>query len=374
MKRHEVQPVGKKVRIFLRDGSRNWHACWCQDGKERVRSLKTAVHKEALKAALKLDERLAEGTLALEGATGLDQGLVDRYLGFLESENRSPRTLKRYRPELERFVKFCNEQQRVREIRSLAQRHLDAYRAQRKTDGCAESTRYHESILVVQFGNYLVRSGWVEKNPFAGHGIVKPRPAPQACFSVAQVEAILVACKEPTRSIYEVLAFTGMRVGEAKHLTWDDVYWDRNLLHVRPKEGWETKNHKDRLIPMHDRVRSLLERLPRRHRWILTAGKSGKFPNGGGQISERHLLEKLKRILDRLGIEGCVHSFRHFFASHCADRGVPPMQLLTWLGHSSLKMLQRYYHQDELESRQAMAKLVGSGEPGVAQPEQLKQG
>ena len=362
MKRHNVQQAGK-VRIFLRDGSQYWHAVWCQDGKEHVQSLRTRNLKEALKKALALDEKLGQGSIEPQQKPPALDKAVEEYLTFLASENRAPRTLKRYKPELARWVKFCNEECRVTRVAQLTKRHLDLYRARRKEEGCAEATRYHESILVVQFGNYLERAGFVERNPFSALHIKRPRPNEQPCYAVAELEAILLAATEPARSIFTVLAFTGMRVGELKYLTWDDVLWERGFIRVTPKAGWETKNHCTRHIPIHERVKKIVERLPRHSKWVFTARKSAKHPDGGGQISERHLLEKLKRILKRLEIEGCVHSFRHFFASYCANRGVPPMQLLSWLGHSSMKMLERYYHQDQLESAKAMEKLCMEAAP-----------
>ena len=358
MKRSNVQQVGSKVRMFLREGSRCWHAVWCQNAKERVQSLRTHNLKEALKKALVLDEQLARGVPEFQSKPSTLAQASEEYLRFLTSENRAPQTLKRYRPELARWMKFCESECGVSRVDQLLKRHLDLYRARRKGEGCAEATRYHESILVVQFGNYLERAGLVERNPFSALHIKRPRPNEQPCYTAAQLEAVLLAAKEPERSMFTVLAFSGMRVGELKHLTWHDLDSEPGFIRVAPKEGWETKNHRSRLIPMHERVKNALLGSPRSNQWVFTARHSQKHPSGGGQFSERRLLSKLKRILKRLNIDGCVHSFRHFFASHCANRGVPPMQLLSWLGHRSMKMLERYYHQDQLESSRAMEKLV----------------
>jgi integrase len=357
MKRHEVQQVGSKVRIFLRNGSRCYHAAWCQNAKEKVQSLRVRNLKEAQKKALVLDEQLARGCPEIQSKPSTLESAAEEYLRFLASENRAPSTLKRYKPELARWVEFCRSECSAIRVDQISKRHLDLYRAKRKEEGIAESTRYHESILIVQFGNYLERAGLVERNPFSAHRLKRPRPNEQPCYTAAQLEAVLLAAKEPERAMFAVLAFSGMRVGELRHLTWDNIDSERGFIHVVPKEGWETKNHRPRLIPMHERVKKVLSGLPRRHTWVFTARPSTKHPDGDGQVSDRRLLSKLKRILERLNIDGCVHSFRHFFASHCANRGVPPMQLLSWLGHSSMKMLERYYHQDQLEAIRAMENL-----------------
>ncbi|HUW31647.1 MAG TPA: site-specific integrase, partial [Planctomycetota bacterium] len=120
-----------------------------------------------------------------------------------------------------------------------------------------------------------------------------------------------------------------------------------------------------RVIPIHDRVRKTLERLPRNHRWVFAAGKSLKYPNGGHQINPRHVLERLKAVLLQLGLKGHLHTFRHFFTSHCANNGVPPFQLIKWLGHADVGMVMHYYDLHDEESLSTMQRLsqAGSKEP-----------
>ena len=108
---------------------------------------------------------------------------------------------------------------------------------------------------------------------------------------------------------------------------------------------------------MHVRVEKVLSKLPRCHTWVFTARESSKYPSGDHKINGNHLREKLKRILKKLELKGCLHSFRHCFASYCANKGVPPMQLLSWLGHSSLGMVRKYYHLGEDESLRSMREM-----------------
>ena len=50
------------------------------------------------------------------------------------------------------------------------------------------------------------------------------------------------------------LAFTGMRIGELKQLTWEDVDLDHNVIHVhRGGSGGKPKDKEDRFIPVHAR-------------------------------------------------------------------------------------------------------------------------
>ena len=67
--------------------------------------------------------------------------------------------------------------------------------------------------------------------------------------------------------------------------------------------------------------------------------------------------------------DGRLHSFRHFFCSLCANRGVPQQVVMRWLGHKSSAMVQHYYHLHDEEARRQMRRITLSddaGDPGVA--------
>ena len=59
-----------------------------------------------------------------------------------------------------------------------------------------------------------------------------------------------------------------------------------------------------------------------------------------------------------LGHRFKVHSFRHHFASLCANHQVAHKKALAWLGHSSSDILDLYYHLHDDDSQQAMQALA----------------
>jgi len=137
------------------------------------------------------------------------------------------------------------------------------------------------------------------------------------------VEQILVASSEPHRTSFALLADSGMRISEFRYLTWNDVDFASNVLHVRPKDDRTLKTGDQRAIPMRLRVRAFLEVLPRRARWVVTAPPSARYLRGDNQVSERRPLVVLKRILKRLALPGHLHTFRHAFISRSLTAGIP---------------------------------------------------
>jgi len=235
---------------------------------------------------------------------------------------------------------------------------VEKYRAERKAE-VAPATLYHESTLVKQLINFAYDRGWIETNPLKKLKLKRPRQVPAPTYTLDQVNRIIAAAGTYA-DLFELLAFTGLRIGEARWLTWRDIELDDDraggTLHVRAKPNeWKPKDGDDRAIPLHPRVAQMLGRRRRKHRFVFTAAPSAAYPSGGHQISDRHVLLSLKRILKRLGIgDNTVHGFRHFFVSYCANNGVEPFKLIQWTGHADLATVLRYYSLSDEESRKAM--------------------
>jgi len=154
-----------------------------------------------------------------------------------------------------------------------------------------------------------------------------------------------------------LLAETGMRIGEAKWLTWADVDLQHNVLRIRAKAEWKPKSGNERAIPISSALRVLLEGLPKTSRWLIAGPRSCKNPAGGGQLPENRLLAYLHRRLKKLGLPGKLHTFRHSFITHALINGMPEAVLRKIVGHVDAAVLQVYTHIGDQATQQAMRNL-----------------
>ncbi len=237
---------------------------------------------------------------------------------------------------------------------------IDAYRKDRTDAEAAAKTIYNETMIIRQLVNFAKSRRLIVTDPLAGLRLREPKPTPQPCWTPAEVEQVLASAGQPCQVALTVLADTGLRIGELKHLTWDDVDFLNNVLHVRPKEGWKPKTGDQRAVPMSARVRSLLEGLPRQFTWVLTASPSPKYPNGDHQVSERRLLKALKSILKKLGLRGHLHTFRHAFISRALTSGIPESVVRAWVGHVDADVIRLYTHIADATSQAAMRRLTAN--------------
>lgn len=157
--------------------------------------------------------------------------------------------------------------------------------------------------------------------------------------------------------MFTLLNETGMRIGEVQWLTWDNADFVQGVIHVRPKPGWTTKTGNIRAVPMTPIIRTLLEKLPRKTRWVFTAPVLAKYPAGDRQISERRLLKSLKRTLKKLDLPGHLHTFCHSYISRAIFHGVAEAVVRSWGGHIDEETIRLYTHIASPQSRQAMQSL-----------------
>ncbi len=167
-------------------------------------------------------------------------------------------------------------------------------------------------------------------------------------------------------NLFRDAAWAGQRVvsgvgdvaGETLTLLTQDVDFEGGLVHVRAKDGWKPKTGDRRAVPMTPEVRTTLEKLPKKHRWVFVAPPSGKYPTGGRRMSERLLLANLKRLLKKLNLPGHVHTFRHTFISLALTAGTPEAVVRAWVGHVDPETLKLYTHIADAASHAAMQKFA----------------
>ena len=244
---------------------------------------------------------------------------------------------------------------------------MDKFKSQRAT-ACSPKTVYTEVVIIRQLVKFAFTRAMTDKDPLLGLKAKKPKPTPQPCFDDEQIEQILAHARPPHDATFLLLAETGLRFGEAEWLSWADVDFKTNVIHVRAKDGWKPETGDERAIPMSPRLIMLLRRLPHRGRWVLTAMTTRKYPIEGRQISERRALAALKRVLTKIKIEGKLHTFRHAFISRCLTNGIEEAVVRSWVGHVDPSIMRLYTHITSKVSQDRI-KLLGQsskGSPGKA--------
>jgi integrase len=136
------------------------------------------------------------------------------------------------------------------------------------------------------------------------------------------------------RLIVLIAVTTGMRASEIFGLCWSDVMYGEGLLAVRAK----LKGGKMRYVPMLPGVADELKQFP------VVEGDDRIFPPRRGASGVRRRLEaSFEDLLERAEIRDFrFHDLRHTFASWYMMNGGDLYELAKLLGHSNIKMTERY--------------------------------
>jgi integrase len=322
-------------------------------GKRRFESLKTTVKREARIRAMAIDARLGRGESRQVVSRLTIAELIDHYKSHCIERGLTQTSRDKYHADLCKLQAYCDLKGIVRADRfdEAAFVGFGAWlRESKSKQGLpfADKTRAGALVLVKQTFKYAWKSNLLGEFKIAGAKLPTARARPQPCFTTDQVEALLSATTGELQAGIATLAYAGLRAGELLQLRWEDARFDtgmRGMLHVRLGGSAGAPKDKDhRFIPISSRIAPMLKALPRTSERV--------FPN----LNDRTLLATIKRLCRGLGYgtKYKIHSFRHHFASICANTAVPYRLCLKWLGHSSSEIADLYYHLSDAESEAAM--------------------
>jgi integrase len=173
-----------------------------------------------------------------------------------------------------------------------------------------------------------------------------------------EIRAILTHAKGRWSSFLVTAAFTGLRASELRGLRWVDVNLKTNELHVRQRAdrfremGKPKSAAGERVVPFGKFVANTLRewklRCPRSDLDLVFPSSEGKVADHANIIRDGLIPAQLAaRVVNKEGKAKYtgLHVFRHFYASWCIDRGLPPKIVQERLGHASITMTyDRYGH------------------------------
>jgi integrase len=189
----------------------------------------------------------------------------------------------------------------------------------------------------------------LERNPAHGVEARRPDDSRERYLSEAELRRLKAALDEKRlrkgtndanqttqrmRLIVLIALTTGMRASEIFGLRWPDVMNDEGLLAVRAK----LKGGKMRYVPLLPEVAGELKHFP-----AVTSDDRIFPPRKGAEGKRRRLEGSFEDLLHRAKISNFrFQDLRHTFASWYMMNGGDLYELAKILGHSNIKMTERY--------------------------------
>jgi integrase len=326
MSRSPSQRLQKVGECLYRNPHGVYFAWFCVRSKQVKRSLKTT-DKELARRRL---GELRQNAARLHGAEHRNLRFEEVAEFWLESIRKGVKE-STYRRRV-----VCINQLRPffkgMPVRSITAADIEKWKVQR---GNAISARTFNKELetlnhVLRFardvkGILLDNPAEKIRNRKAASATVKVPSKEQFRQLVSELQNEPQAVRSGAADFTECLAYSGLRLGEAREVRWCDVNFELNALLVTGG-ALGTKNHEHRTIPLFPALRRLLQRM-REERGTLQTSDDRIF---GFKDIRQALGSACRRSgLPRFG----HHALRHFFCSNAIEAGIDFKAIAGWLGH-----------------------------------------
>ncbi|WOO42360.1 tyrosine-type recombinase/integrase [Rubellicoccus peritrichatus] len=222
----------------------------------------------------------------------------------------------------------------------------------------AASTFNNERETLISILDYSEREGHILDNPAR---ILKRRRQGKIQLRIPtreQFQSLMKTLRSmdsrywPAADLVELLAYSGMRKGEANELRWEDIDFDRGQFVVTGGETG-TKNHDIRHIPLFPVLSGFLERLQNDYQvwneedYVIPVKNAKKAIDTACQKADLPHFNH--------------HSLRHYFVSNAIEKGIDFKVIAQWIGHKDggILVAQTYGHLRDTHSFE-MAKRMDS--------------
>jgi len=274
----------------------------------------------------------------------------DRWWPTVEDSDRAPTTITQYESLLRLHVLPHLGHRRLGELRRI---DFEEWLGKLRSEGLSGSTIRTARTVASMVLTSAVDSGYIAGNPLAGLRLAKGSSTTRRALTAKQVEVLVKAFEERYRALVLVLAYGGLRPGEAtalrrRHL--DDLGQltvEGGLVEHRGKlvEG-STKTRTARVVPLpatvvkelRQHLRARVPDDPEAPMFATPTGTRIRLSNFRNNVWD--VARKRARLPDWV----TPYVLRHTAASLMAQNGVPVTTAAAVLGHDPAIYLRTYAH------------------------------
>jgi len=330
--------------------------------KHRSETVHTTKKKEAEKI---LNERLnaINGGMRLPTEITFAQFIDSHWEPYLS--NLKPSTKEVHRSNVKNHIMPDLGQHKLSDVRAQM---LAGLLERKRLEGLKPKTRLNLYLLLGKMFNLAVALELVESSPV--QRIPRPRVEREEKPTLApkQIEAVIANVPPQYRALFVVLVFTGLRIGEALGLKWQDVDSENGKLYIRRSiwRGQELTPKSKRSIRSKHMVLTLARALAW-HRTVAHYSQPEHYIFAGGSGGPLHPDDVRRRVLypamDKVGITRVkrafgFHLFRHSAGTELQQATGDIKTTSSFLGHASTAITgDVYLHLTPDADRSSMEKL-----------------
>lgn len=316
---------------------------WFPEGKKTTQSTKTANKKEALRILFDLQKNdILQSPKSIIEKEQKDQILLitfkEEYVNYLR-----PIKSKKYIESIElSFNQLVSFSANIA-LTSINTKLLDQFIS--ATFARTQRGAHHYFRTLRAAFNKAVEWNYIQSNPFAKIKFPKLTKSYPVFINEDELFVVLSQTKyQYLKELFTTAFYTGMRLGEIINMQWNWIVFSKKLIIVKCTDSFITKNKKERIIPMNEKVFNLLTR--RMNLEIHFPNEPVFYRLKGKKLHNETVSKQFKTIVKSAQLNELIHfhSLRHSFASTLVQKGVSLFVVKELLGHEDLATTQIYSH------------------------------
>ena len=309
--------------IYFRNGKRTSISTCKADKQEAQKFLESFNPAEqSVKEAKPISIRLSQ--------------FIKEYKSYVEKTYSIKYLKKAVVPSFNRLQNFIDD----KPLDQISSRDIDHFISSVYVKAKYAASLYHRTLKAAF--TKAVLWDYIKVNPF--DKIKSPKITKSFPLFISEAELILILNKtekQLLKDIFTIAFYTGMRLNEILNMRWRWVDLQKDIINVSNSKDFKTKNKSDRLIPIHQKVKTILL-----NRFNSDLKQFVFYRVSGIKLNGEFISKKFKKAVREAGLneEYHFHTLRHSFASNLVQRGISLYTVKELLGHENIKTTQIYSH------------------------------
>jgi site-specific recombinase XerD len=281
------------------------------------------------------------------------------FLRALQGQNYSPKTLRAYGDDLTQFLGWVEKNRMDWDSPTRFSRaDIEGFMQYLAGRGMSGVTRVRKLAAIRKFFAFMAENDILTANPANTiKGARREEKEPNILYK-EQYKALLYEASDNIRdyAIIQTFLQTGIRLSELVNLRVEDVDLEHRLLTVRQGKG-----KKDRQIPLVDEAVKALRNYKRyRNTELILDDEIFFLTKNGTSLNVSTVKYLVSKYVKKAGIRKkvSVHTLRHTFGAHKADKHMSLATLQELMGHKKKETTLKYIHLAKTNLRAEMVQTT----------------
>jgi site-specific recombinase XerD len=281
------------------------------------------------------------------------------FLRALQGQNYSSKTLRAYGDDLTQFLAWVQKNRVDWDTPTrLSRADIEGFMQYLSAQRMSGVTRVRKLAAIRKFFAFMAENKILAGNPAnTVKGARREEKEPNILYK-EQYKALLYEASDNIRdyAIIQTFLQTGIRLSELVNLRVDDVDFEHRILTVRQGKG-----KKDRQIPLVDEAAKALRNYLRyRNTELILDDDIFFLAKNGTSLNVSSVKYIVAKYVKKAGIRKkvSVHTLRHTFGAHKADKHMSLATLQELMGHKKKETTLKYIHLAKTNLRQEMVETA----------------